>query len=61
MVHISPTDAGDVSRFSVVADPQMATFILVKFFRVRRQIDQSAGSKSSNSLRSCFVIKLVAC
>jgi predicted enzyme related to lactoylglutathione lyase len=30
-VHIAPTDVQDVSRFSVVADPQMATFILVKW------------------------------
>jgi predicted enzyme related to lactoylglutathione lyase len=30
-IHIPPTDARDVSRFSVVADPQMATFILVKW------------------------------
>jgi len=30
-VHVPPTDIPNVSRFSVVADPQMATFILVKW------------------------------
>ena len=29
-VYVPPTDIADVSRFSVVADPHMATFILVK-------------------------------
>ena len=36
-IHIPPTDAGDVSRFSVVSDPQMATFILVKWSDRGRQ------------------------
>ena len=36
-IHIPPTDAGDVSRFSVVSDPQMATFILVKWSDPGRQ------------------------
>jgi uncharacterized protein len=30
-VYIPPTDVPDVSRFSVVADPQMATFVLIKW------------------------------
>jgi predicted enzyme related to lactoylglutathione lyase len=30
-VYVPPTDIADVSRFSVVADPQKATFILVKW------------------------------
>jgi predicted enzyme related to lactoylglutathione lyase len=30
-VHIPPTDVPDVSRFSVVTDPQMATFILIEW------------------------------
>lgn len=30
-VYMPPTDVPDVSRFAVVADPQMATFILVKW------------------------------
>ena len=30
-VYVPPTDIADVSRFSVVADPQMAIFILVKW------------------------------
>jgi uncharacterized protein len=30
-VHVAPGDIPDVSRFSVVADPQMATFALVKW------------------------------
>ena len=29
-VHVPPTDVADISRFSVVADPQMATLALVK-------------------------------
>jgi predicted enzyme related to lactoylglutathione lyase len=36
-IHIPPTDVRDVSRFSVVADPQMATFILVKWSDPGRQ------------------------
>src|SRR5713101_2648081 len=30
-VHVPPTDIANVSRFSVVADPQMATLVLVKW------------------------------
>jgi uncharacterized protein len=30
-VHVPPTDIADISRFSVVADPQMATLALVKW------------------------------
>jgi predicted enzyme related to lactoylglutathione lyase len=30
-VHVPPTDMPDISRFSVVADPQMATLALVKW------------------------------
>jgi uncharacterized protein len=30
-VHVPPTDIPNVSRFSVVADPQMATLVLVKW------------------------------
>ena len=30
-VHVPPTDISNVSRFSVVADPQMATLVLVKW------------------------------
>ena len=29
-VHVPPTDVPNISRFSVVADPQMATLALVK-------------------------------
>lgn len=36
-VHMPPTDVRDISRFSVVADPQMATFILVKWRDPDRQ------------------------
>jgi predicted enzyme related to lactoylglutathione lyase len=37
-VYIPPTDAGDISRFSVVADPQMATFVLVQWRDPGRQL-----------------------
>ncbi len=30
VVHVPPTDVPNISRFSIVADPQMATFALVK-------------------------------
>jgi uncharacterized protein len=36
-VHVPPTDVPNVSRFSVVTDPQMATFILVKWRDPGRQ------------------------
>ena len=32
-VHIPPTDVPNISRFSVVADPQMATLALVKWLK----------------------------
>ena len=32
-VHVPPTDIPDISRFSVVADPQMATLALFKWLR----------------------------
>jgi uncharacterized protein len=37
-VYVPPTDIANVSRFSVVADPQMATFILVKWRDPGRQL-----------------------
>ncbi len=40
-VHVPPTDVPDISRFSVVADPQMATLALVKGRRSGQA--QSAG------------------
>jgi predicted enzyme related to lactoylglutathione lyase len=36
-LHVPPTDIPNVSRFSVVADPQMARFILVKWSGSPRQ------------------------
>jgi uncharacterized protein len=33
VVHVPPTDIPNVSRFSVVADPQMATFALFKWLK----------------------------
>ncbi len=36
-VHVPPTDVPNISRFSVVADPQMATFALVKWLRPGRE------------------------
>ncbi len=36
-VHVPPTDIPNISRFSVVADPQMATLVLVKWLRPRRE------------------------
>ncbi len=30
-VHVPPTDVPNISRFAVVADPQMATFVLLKW------------------------------
>lgn len=35
-VHVPPTNIPNVSRFAVVADPQMATLVLVKWLRPRR-------------------------
>ena len=34
-VYVPPTEIPDVSRFSVVADPQMAMFVVVKWLRPR--------------------------
>ena len=43
-VYVPPTDIADVSRFSVVADPQMATFILVKWRNAGRQLLIQSGA-----------------
>jgi predicted enzyme related to lactoylglutathione lyase len=43
-VYVPPTDIADVSRFSVVADPQMATFILVKWRDPGRQLPIQSGA-----------------
>ena len=32
-VHVPPTNVPDISRFSVVADPQQATFVLLKWLK----------------------------
>jgi predicted enzyme related to lactoylglutathione lyase len=37
VVHVPPTDIPDVSRFSIVADPQMATVGLFKGFKPRQE------------------------
>jgi uncharacterized protein len=36
-VHVPPTDLLNLSRFSVVADPQMASLALIKWLKQRRQ------------------------
>jgi predicted enzyme related to lactoylglutathione lyase len=36
-IHLPPTDVPNISRFSVVADPQMATFALLKWQNPRRE------------------------
>jgi len=40
-VYVEPTEIPGISRFAVVADPQMATFVLVKWLRPRT--DQAAA------------------
>ncbi|MGA7955649.1 MAG: VOC family protein, partial [Xanthobacteraceae bacterium] len=37
VVHVPPTDIPNISRFSVVGDPQMATLVLAKWLRPRRE------------------------
>jgi uncharacterized protein len=37
VVYVPPRDIANISRFSVVADPQAATFILVKWLRPRQE------------------------
>ena len=36
-VHIPPTDVPGISRFSVIADPQMATFALIRGLKLGRE------------------------
>jgi predicted enzyme related to lactoylglutathione lyase len=36
-VHVPPTDLLNISRFSIVADPQAALFALIKWLKPRRQ------------------------
>jgi len=42
-VHVPPTDIPDISRFSVVADPQMATLVLVKWLKPGQQQPAEPG------------------
>ena len=42
-VHVPPTDIPDISRFSVVADPQMATLVLVKWLKPGQQRPPEPG------------------
>lgn len=43
-VHVPPTDVPDISRFSVVADPQMATLALVKGLQPRQAPSAELGA-----------------
>jgi hypothetical protein len=43
-VHVPPTDIPNISRFSVVADPQMATLVLVKWLKPRREQPVALGT-----------------
>jgi hypothetical protein len=42
-VHVPPTDVPNISRFSIVADPQMATFALFKWLNPGQQRSVEAG------------------
>ena len=43
-VYVPPTDMADVCRFSVVADPQMATFVLINWRDAGRQLPIQSGA-----------------
>ena len=43
-VHAPPTDVADFSRFAVVADPQMATFVLIEWRDLDRQPSIDPGA-----------------
>jgi len=43
-VHVPPTDVPGISRFSVVADPQMATLALVKGLKPRQEQSAELGT-----------------
>jgi uncharacterized protein len=42
-VYVPPTDIPNVSRFSVVADPELAIFVVVKWLRPRRDRPAALG------------------
>jgi uncharacterized protein len=42
-VHVPPTDIPDISRFSVVADPQMASLALIKWLKPGQQQPAELG------------------
>jgi predicted enzyme related to lactoylglutathione lyase len=42
-VHVPPTDVSDLSRFSIVADPQMASLALIKWLRPNQQQTAELG------------------
>jgi uncharacterized protein len=43
-VYVPPTNINDISRFSVVADPQMATLVLVKWLTPRLEQPAAPGT-----------------
>lgn len=43
-VRVAPTDVPDISRFAIVADPQMATFALVKGMKPRQEPSAELGA-----------------
>jgi uncharacterized protein len=43
-VHVSPMDVPDIGRFSVIADPQMATLALVKWLKPRQRQSIELGT-----------------
>ena len=49
VVHVPPTDIPNISRFSVIGDPQMATLVLAKWLRPRRE--QSAEFSAPGHIR----------
>jgi uncharacterized protein len=44
-IHVPPTDVADISRFAVVADPQMATFALFKWQDPRHPPPPESGTE----------------
>jgi uncharacterized protein len=49
VVHVPPTDIPDLCRFSVVADPQMATLALVKWQHPGQELSQQPDQKEQRA------------
>jgi len=55
-VHVPPQNIGDISRFAVVADPQMARLALLQWLKPRREIAAAARAAGRVGWHELFAV-----